>query len=41
MNASRGLKRLRKLDPEGTYDYNHVYLDSGAEVADAAPASED
>src|SRR6188768_1522070 len=37
MNASRGLKRLRKLDPEGTYDYNHVYLDSGTEVADAAP----
>jgi subtilisin family serine protease len=37
MNASHGLKRLRKLDPEGTYDYNHVYLDSGAEVANAAP----
>jgi subtilisin family serine protease len=37
MNASHGLKRLRKLDPEGTYDYNHVYLDSGAEVADAVP----
>ena len=37
MNASRGLKRLRKLDPEGTYDYNHVYLDSGAEIADASP----
>jgi len=32
MSATRGLKRLRKLDPEGTYDYNHVYLDSG-EVA--------
>ena len=31
MSASRGLKRLRKLDPDGTYDYNHVYLDSGAE----------
>jgi hypothetical protein len=29
--ARRGLKRLRKLDPEGTYDYNHVYLDSGSE----------
>ncbi|MEO8063404.1 MAG: S8 family serine peptidase [Pseudomonadota bacterium] len=28
-SASRGLKRLRKLDPPGTYDYNHVYLDSG------------
>ena len=28
-SASRGLKRLRKLDPLGTYDFNHVYLDSG------------
>jgi subtilisin family serine protease len=40
MNASRGLKRLRKLDPEGTYDYNHVYLDSGAEGANATPRAE-
>jgi len=29
-SASRGLKRLRKLDPAGSYDYNHVYLDGGA-----------
>jgi len=29
MSASRGLKKLRKLDPEGAYDFNHVYLDSG------------
>ena len=28
-SAPRGLKRLRKLDPEGTYDYNHIYLDVG------------
>jgi len=28
-SASRGLKRLRKLDPDGSYDFNHVYLDSG------------
>jgi len=28
-SASRGLKRLRKLDPAGSYDFNHVYLDSG------------
>jgi hypothetical protein len=34
--ARRGLKELRKLDPEGTYDYNHIYLDGGA--APAAPA---
>lgn len=28
-SAARGLKKLRKLDPGGTYDFNHVYLDSG------------
>jgi subtilisin family serine protease len=43
-SASRGLKRLRKLDPAGSYDYNHVYLDSGgigaavAGLAASAPA---
>lgn len=39
-SATRGLKRLRKLDPEGTYDYNHVYLDSSAQDAAAMPAAE-
>ncbi|HEV7605733.1 MAG TPA: S8 family serine peptidase [Steroidobacteraceae bacterium] len=29
MSATRGLKRLRKLDPQGSYDYNHVYFDGG------------
>lgn len=33
VSAARGLKRLRKLDPEGTYDFNHVYLDSGGTLA--------
>ena len=28
-SAARGLKRLRKLDPGGVYDFNHVYLGSG------------
>ncbi|HEU5135536.1 MAG TPA: S8 family serine peptidase [Steroidobacteraceae bacterium] len=28
-SATRGLKRLRKLDPDGTYEYNHIYLDVG------------
>lgn len=32
-SASRGLKRLRKLDPAGTYDFNHIYLDSGELLA--------
>jgi len=36
-NARRGLKELRKLDPGGVYDYNHVYLDGGS-AADTAPA---
>ncbi len=37
MSASRGLKRLRKLDPEGAYDYNHVYLSGGTDTAAASP----
>jgi subtilisin family serine protease len=37
MSATRGLKRLRKLDPEGAYDYNHVYLDSAAQDDNSAP----
>lgn len=39
MSATRGLKRLRKLDPEGSYDYNHVYLDSGITLASASAAA--
>jgi len=37
MSASRGLKKLRKLDPEGAYDFNHVYLDSGDVTSGAGP----
>jgi hypothetical protein len=40
MSASRGLKRLRKLDPAGTYDYNHVYLDGGTETVSAVPRAD-
>jgi len=29
MTLARALKQLRKLDPGGTYDFNHVYLESG------------
>ncbi len=36
LSTRRALERLRAADPEGTYDYNHIYLDSG-EVAAAAP----
>jgi subtilisin family serine protease len=39
MSAARGLKRLRKLDPEGLYDFNHVYLGSGLVAQADAPAA--
>lgn len=29
MSTRRALARLRLLDPNGSYDYNHIYLDSG------------
>jgi hypothetical protein len=29
MSTRRALTRLRALDPNGAYDFNHVYLDSG------------
>jgi hypothetical protein len=31
------LRRLRRLDPQGSYDYNHLYMESGA--IDVAPAN--
>jgi subtilisin family serine protease len=37
-SAPRGLKRLRKLDPQGAYDYNHIYLEVG-EVGGSAAAN--
>lgn len=33
MTTRRALTRLRGLDPQGTYDYNHIYLDSGEVVS--------
>ncbi|GFE91165.1 S8 family serine peptidase [Steroidobacter agaridevorans] len=36
MSTRRALERLRREDPEGTYDYNHVYLESGVVPAAAA-----
>jgi hypothetical protein len=35
MSTRRALTRLRGLDPQGSYDYNHIYLDSG--VAESTP----
>ncbi len=37
LSTRRALKRLRELDPEGQYDYNHLYLGAGAETEEAAP----
>jgi subtilisin family serine protease len=36
-STHKALKALRELDPVGTYDYNHVYLESASEVVAAAP----
>ena len=30
LSTRRALKKLRSLDPQGTYDFNHVYTASGA-----------
>src|SRR5688572_11531911 len=29
MTTRRALRRLRDVDPQGSYDYNHIYLESG------------
>jgi subtilisin family serine protease len=29
MSTRRALQRLRRLDPGGTYDFNHIYVESG------------
>jgi subtilase family protein len=39
-SAKRGLKELRALDPQGVYDFNHVYLEGGdVNGAPAVPAA--
>jgi hypothetical protein len=38
LSTRRALKKLRALDPGGTYDYNHLYLSSGAEAGAATDA---
>jgi hypothetical protein len=39
MSTRRALQRLRALDPGGIYDFNHVYLSSGA-VGEGAGAAQ-
>lgn len=42
MSARRAVQRLRAMDREGSYDYNHVYTQSATDSAAAtAPASGD
>jgi hypothetical protein len=36
-SVTQALKQLRKLDPEGSYDFNHIYTASG-EIGSAAAA---
>lgn len=33
MSGVRALERLRRIDPEGVYDLNHVFFESGARAA--------
>jgi subtilisin family serine protease len=39
VSTRRALRQLRKLDPEGTYDYNYIYMQGGA--ATTSPAAQD
>jgi subtilisin family serine protease len=37
LGAKKALQQLRQSDPDGTYDYNHIYLGSGIIAASDAP----
>ncbi|MCI0436459.1 MAG: S8 family serine peptidase, partial [Gemmatimonadetes bacterium] len=39
MATRRALKKLRSLDPEGAYDFNHVYTESGVAQSQAPTVS--
>ena len=39
MSTRRALRRLRALDPDGSYDFNHVYTESGVAAEAAQPAA--
>jgi hypothetical protein len=36
MSARKALKRLREIDPDAVYDFNHVYFKSGTDAAVAS-----
>jgi|SRR5580658_1365089 subtilisin family serine protease len=40
-HTARALKALESRDPAATYDFNHIYLDSGGQVASIARAPPD
>jgi subtilisin family serine protease len=39
VSTRRALARLRRIDPAGDYDYNHIYLPSGGADASAPPVA--
>ncbi len=39
LSTRRALKKMRELDPEGEYDYNHIYLDSGFQSPEPAAST--
>src|SRR5579862_2898261 len=39
-DTARALQRMQALDPTGSYDFNHVYLDSGAFPGAEPPAAD-
>jgi subtilisin family serine protease len=38
MSTRRALKKIRALDPDGLYDFNHIYLQAGETAGSATPA---
>jgi subtilisin family serine protease len=38
-DTRRALRQLRSTDPGGTYDFDHIYLESGIEPEQTAPAA--
>jgi subtilisin family serine protease len=39
VSTARALGRLRALDPQGLYDFNHIYMDSGMSATETQPSA--
>lgn len=39
VSSQAGLRRLRRLDPTGDFDFNHIYLGAGEQAATPSPAA--